>query len=53
MPDVLKVGLLPDKGKASMEIRYRPLLSSLSKQLGVLLVRQNNFRLLQYADLTM
>lgn len=35
MPDVLKIGLLPDQDKASMEKRYRPLLSYLSKQLGV------------------
>lgn len=35
MPDVLKIGLLPDQNKAALEKRYRPLLTYLSRQLGV------------------
>lgn len=35
MPDVLKIGLLPDQDKAALEKRYHPLLSYISEQLKV------------------
>ncbi len=35
MPEVLKVGILPDESKAELLIRYTPLFEHLTKELGV------------------